>query len=125
MAGEVSAVALTVLPTYKHLGGSASSRGFDGANDTDTDSIHRRLQTRACGEEIGRVTQGHSWRPLFVYLLDQAGLRFTAKRTNYFTSSLRYDVVAYKVCGSCAETEAMLSEEVLMQIGWSFSILRY
>jgi hypothetical protein len=87
--------------------------------DTDKDSFDRRLQTRACGDEIGRVTESEIRAlasTLLTYILAQIGasaLVETVVKT--FTSSLRYDLVAYKVCGSCAETELFLSEQALLQ----------
>jgi hypothetical protein len=90
--------------------------GFD---DKDTDSFHRGLQTRACGDEIGRVTQSEMRAlasTVFNYVLTQAGAPGLLETTlKLFTSSLRYDVVAYKVCGSCAETQASLSDQALLQ----------
>jgi hypothetical protein len=81
------------------------------------DSFNRRLQTRACGDEIGRVTKSETRAlasAVLAYLLGEApGLVETT--LNYFTKSLRYDVVAYKVCGSCAATQKSLSEEALLQ----------
>jgi hypothetical protein len=102
----------------KHdLGGlKQQQHGFDGK---DTDSFHRRLQTRACGDEIGRVTESEIRdlaSTLLTVVLEQAGASgFIENRLKYFTSSLRYNLVAYKVCGSCAETHASLSDQALLQ----------
>jgi hypothetical protein len=91
----------------------------DTDTDNDNDSFDRRLQTRACGDEIGRVTESEI-RALtsttFTYVLSQRGaLGLLPNLLNYFTRSLRYDLVAYKVCGSCVETELFLSEQALLQ----------
>jgi hypothetical protein len=40
---------------------------------------------------------------------------FIENRLSYFTSSLRYNLVAYKVCGTCEETQASMSEQALLQ----------
>jgi hypothetical protein len=84
--------------------------------DTNTD---RRLETRACGDEIGRVTVSEIRAlasALFTYALAQRGASALLESTvKAYTSSLRYDLVAYKVCGSCAQTELFLSEEALLQ----------
>jgi hypothetical protein len=119
------------LAATNHLGGLSSrekqqqqqqqqqhQHGFaDKDTDTGNDSFHRRLKTRACGDEIGRVTVSEI-RALtsttFTYVLSQRGvLGLLPNLLNFFTKSLRYDLVAYKVCGSCAETQASLSDEVL------------
>jgi hypothetical protein len=94
--------------------------GFvDKDTDTGYDSFHRRLQTRACGEQIGKVTESEMRAlasTLLTYILEQSGASgLLANSLSYFTSSLRNDIVAYKVCGSCAQTELLLSEEVLLK----------
>jgi hypothetical protein len=121
MFGEVGAAATDNSSYAKHnLSGSSEQKqqkhGFDVE---DTDSFDRRLQTRACGDEIGRVTVAEM-RAFVSTLLTTifekvGGAGFIQNRLEYFTSSLRYDVVAYKVCGSCAETQASLSEQALLQ----------
>jgi hypothetical protein len=92
--------------------------GIDVGKDT-ADSVHRRLQTRACGDEIGRVKESElvALASFFLsVLLDAFGAAALLGNTlNLFTSSLRYDLVAYKVCGSCAEAEAFLSDQALSQ----------
>lgn len=131
MLGEVGAVAVapdssTPSAFAKHYLGATSSRGFDhaGKDTSDTsddtmDAIHRRLQTSACGDEIGRVSQAEMKAlasTLLTYLLTQFGaINLLENTLNYFASSLRYDVVAYKVCGSCAQAQAMLSDEAVVQ----------
>jgi hypothetical protein len=120
----------------KHYLGSLSSRqnhrqqeqqrhGFDAKdsdNDTagnDSESFDRRLQTRACGDEIGRVTVSEiralTTTTFTVILEERGGLALLETSLNYFTKSLRYDLVAYKVCGSCAEAQASLSKQALLQ----------
>jgi hypothetical protein len=128
MAGEVgAAVDVNVAPDLrsiyaKHMLSGSTSRGFDAKDndiDIDEDTIHRRLESHACGDEIGLVTQVEMKAlasTLLTVLLTQFGaINLLENTLNYFASSLRYDVMAYKVCGSCAETEAMLSQEALLQ----------
>jgi hypothetical protein len=122
MFGEASASAtdssssmpnLSLAAKHYLRGLKEQQHGFD-AEDTE---FNRRLQTRACGDEIGRVTESEMRAlasAIFTYLLEDApGLLETTLK--YFTKSLRYDVVAYKVCGSCEETQASMSEQALLQ----------
>jgi hypothetical protein len=128
MLGEVGAVApdstrSTQSAFAKHYLVGSSFGGFDDAakdtEDDTMDAIHRRLQTRACGDEIGRVSQAEMKElasTLLVYLLNQVGaIDLLANTLNYFASSLQYDVVAYKVCGSCAAAQAMLADDAAQQ----------
>ena len=125
MFGEVGAATDSSSSYAKHNLGRGSSgqkeqhqqqHGFDAEH---TDSFDRRLQTRACGEEIGLVTQAETKAlasTLFTIFLEKAGAAgFIQNRLEYFTKSLRYDLVAYKVCGSCAETQAFLPDQALLQ----------
>jgi hypothetical protein len=93
-----------------------------GLADKDTagnDSFERRLETRACGDEIGRVTVSEiralASTVLTVVLKKSSAPALLESTVELYTSSLRYNLVAYKVCGSCAETQASLSEQALLQ----------
>jgi hypothetical protein len=116
MIGGVGAVAATDSSTSK----PNQQHGFVNKDtDASNDSFHRRLQTRACGEEIGRVTEsemrGLATTLLSAVLAETDASDLTASAVALFTNSLSNDVVAYKVCGSCAQTEASLSQEALSQ----------
>jgi hypothetical protein len=65
------------------------------------------------------------WRPLFVYLLDQAGFRVYCK-----TYQLLYQLLALRRCGlqsvDLVPRQKRCSEEVLRRVGlWFFELLRY
>jgi hypothetical protein len=116
MIGGVGAVAATDSSTSK----PNQQHGFvDKDTDTGNDPFHRRLETRACGEQVGKVTEAEMRAlasTLLTYILEQSGASgLLANSLSYFTSSLRNDIVAYKVCGSCAEAQASLSERALLQ----------
>jgi hypothetical protein len=126
MFGEVGAAAtdsssstpnLSLTAARHYLGGLKQQQ--HGHVRRDTDAFNRRLQTRACGDEIGRVTQSEMRvlaSTILTFVLTQAdATSFLPNTLRFFTSSLRYDVVAYKVCGSCEETQASLSEQALLQ----------
>jgi hypothetical protein len=121
MLGEVGATATDTTSFAKHhlSGSSEQQQQKHGFDVEDTDSFNRRLQTRACGDEIGRVTVAEMKAlasTLLTIIFEKVGAAgFVQNRLKYFTSSLRYDIVVYKVCGSCAETQASLSEQALLQ----------
>jgi hypothetical protein len=91
----------------------------DKDTDTDNDLFHRQLQTRACGDEIGRVTVSEiralASTVLTVVLEKSSAPALLESTLKFYTSSLRYDLVAFKVCGSCAETQASLTSQALLQ----------
>lgn len=93
-------------------------------DDPQEDTLNRRLQSRACGAEIGRVSVTDLEALFTTFLgaiLERAGApQFLDFAAAQLTASLRYNIVAYKLCGSCADTEAWLlqrsgSEDVLQQ----------
>jgi hypothetical protein len=102
----------------KHYLSGLKQQQQHGFGAEDTDSFNRRLQTRACGEEIGRVTELETralTSALLTYILEETAPGLHETSLKLFTTSLRYDVVVYKVCGSCAKTQASLSEQALLQ----------
>jgi hypothetical protein len=122
MFGEVGATA--PLAAAKHfLGGlkqqqqqqeQQQQQQEHGFVPKDKDPPNRRLQTRACGDEIGRVTK--SELEALVSILSQFLSEEAGALLDFHTGNARiYNVVAYKVCGSCAELETSLSAEALLQ----------
>ena len=100
--------------------------------------LRRKLQefpptfapTRACGESFTVTTAGEITAVIDTFLSvlfppdsPQAGLADIAQGVLFATIS--YDVMAAKVCMSCAEAEALLSEDILGNMDHPYGFLHY